>query len=248
VGVWVFILLTYLGAGYADSAQQKELLVSAAADLMKALTEISRLYEQKKGVKVTFNFGSTDKLARQIDQGAPVNLFMAADVASVNDLEKKGFIVSDTKRVYARGRLALWTRKDSGLNVKSVNDLTSATVKRIALANPEHAPYGRAARQALTKAGVWEKVKDKVIYADNIAQTLQYAQTGNVDVSIVALSLSIGSSGQWAVIPDKLHPPIEQSLAVIKGAKNAALAKDFAAFIVGKEGRAVLKKYGFSEQ
>ncbi len=227
------------------SAQQREILVSAASDLTKALTEIAKLYEQKKAVKVTLNFGSTGKLTRQIEQGAPVDVLMAADVSFVNRLDKKGLIVPQTKRVYARGRIALWTRKDSALNVKSVNDLTSANVKRLAIANPDHAPYGRAAKQALIKAGVWKALKNKVVFADNIAQTLQYAETGNADVAIVALSLCIGSSGRWTLIPETLHPPIDQALAVIKGSKNESLAKDFAAFISSKEAQAVMKNYGF---
>lgn len=239
------IIVAFLCLCHSASAQQREILVSAASDLTKALNEIAKLYEQKKAVKVTLNFGSTGKLTRQIEQGAPVDVLMAADVSFVNQLEKKELIVPQTKRVYARGRIALWTRKDSALNVKSVNDLTSANVKRIAIANPDHAPYGRAAKQALTKAGVWEGVKNKVVFADNIAQTLQYAETGNVDVAIVALSLCIGSSGRWTLIPDKLHPPIHQALAVIKGSKNEPLAKDFAAFIGSKEAQTALKKYGF---
>lgn len=239
------LLCVILIAGRCASAPPPELLVSAAADLTKALTDIGKLYERKKPVKVTFNFGSTGKLAQQIEQGAPVDVFFAADSAAVNDLEKKGFIVSGTKKRYARGRLMLWTRADSRLKVKSVNDLTGAAVQRIAIAHPEHAPYGRAARQALIKAGVWEQVREKIVYGDNVAQTLQYAQTGNADVAIVALSLSIGSQGQWVLIPEKLHQPIDQWLAVMKDSKHPSLAKDFAAFVNGKEGRPMMRKYGF---
>jgi molybdate transport system substrate-binding protein len=239
------LLFVILSAGHFASATPPELLVSAASDLTKALTDIGKLYEQKKPVKVRFNFGSTGKLAQQIEQGAPVDVFFAADIAAVNDLEKKRLIVPGTKKRYARGRITLWTRADSPLKVKSVNDLTRAAVQRIAIANPEHAPYGRAARQALTRAGVWDKVRDKIVYGDNIAQTLQYAQTGNADVAIVALSLSVGSPGQWVLIPETLHQPIDQSLAVIKGSKHPSLAKDFAAFVNGKDGRPILRKYGF---
>ena len=117
---------------------------------------------------------------------------------------------------------------------------------RIAIANPDHAPYGLAARQALESAGIWESVKPKLVYGDNIRQTLQYAQTGNVEVAIVALSLSKGSPGRWSLIPDELHKPLDQGLAIIKGTKREQSARAFAAFLTGPQGRAVMEKYGFT--
>jgi len=118
-------------------------------------------------------------------------------------------------------------------------------IKRIAIANPDHAPYGTAAREALHRAGVWENVKSKLVYGENIRQTLQYAETGNVEVAIVALSLSVRSDGQWFLIPEKLQKPLDQALAVIKGTKNEREAREFAQFVMTSRGREIMRKYGF---
>ena len=184
-------------------------------------------------------------LTQQISNGAPMDVFAAANVSYIEELEKKGLIVPDTKTVYARGRITLWTLKDVAVKPQKIQDLIRPEFKRIAIANPEHAPYGMAARQALESAGIWEKVKAKIVYADNIRQTLQFAQTGNVDVAIVALSLSIGSDGQWVVIPENLHKPLDQAMAVIKGTKHEQQARSFASFVNSAPGREIMRKYGF---
>ncbi len=231
-----------------DSPQTvtKKLTVSAAADLTPAFTEIGQLYEQQTGVKVNFNFGSTGQLTQQIEQGAPVDLFAAANVAYIEELEKKDLILSDTKQPYATGRIVIWTRKDSPLRLERIEDLTLDNVKRIAIANPEHAPYGVAAREAMQTSGVWERVQTKLVFGENISQTLQYAESGNVDAAIVALSLSIpGEGGRWTFVPAEFHKPLNQALAVIKSTKNEVEARRFAAFINGSAGRPVMRKYGF---
>jgi len=221
------------------------LVVSAASDLQLAFQEIGALYQTRTGTRVVFNFGSSGQLAQQIAQGAPVDLFAAANVAYVDDLEQKGFVVPGTKAVYGRGRLTLWTRADSPVQVATLTDLLSPQVRRVAIANPEHAPYGMAARHALQRAGVWEQVQPKLVLAENIRQALQYGETGDVEVAIVALSLSIGSSGRWVIVPQELYPPLDQALAVVRGTRHEAAARALAAFVVGAEGRAVLAKYGF---
>ena len=191
-------------------------------------------------------FGSTGMLTRQIENGAPVDLFAAANVSYVDQLEKEGLIVPGTKAIYARGRITLWTSNESTLRLQSIADLARPEVMRIAIANPDHAPYGLAAQQALRSAGVWETVKPKLVYGDNIRQTLQYAETGNVDVAIVALSLSQQSNGHWTLIPEQLHQPIDQGLAVIKSTRNETAARAFATFLNGPRGREILGKYGFA--
>jgi molybdate transport system substrate-binding protein len=139
----------------------------------------------------------------------------------------------------------LWTTADSRLQIETIADLAKPEVKLIAIANPDHAPYGLAAQQALQSAGVWETVKPKLVYGDNIRQTLQYAETGNVDVALVALSLSQQSKGRWTLVPEQLHQPIDQALAVIKTTRNEAAARAFASFVSGPRGREILQKYGF---
>jgi molybdate transport system substrate-binding protein len=228
------------------ATQNTELTVAAAADLIPAFEEIGRDFESTHKIKVIFSFGSTGLLTRQIENGAPMDVFAAADIGFIDQLERKGLIVPDTKTIYARGRITLWTSKDSQLKISKITDLTAADVKRIAIANPEHAPYGTAAREALQSSGVWDAVKPKLVFADNIRQTLQFAETGNVEVAIVALSLSQQSDGRWVLIPEELHKPLNQGLAVIKGTKNEQAAREFASFIMGPQGRAVLAKYGFA--
>lgn len=247
--VIVLILITALVFEWAchhPTNQSTELTVAAASDLSNAFEEIGRQFEATHKVKVTFVFGSTGLLTRQIENGAPMDLFAAANVDYINQLEQKGLIVAGTKAIYARGRITLWTTADSPLKIEKVADLARPEVKRIAIANPDHAPYGLAAQQALQAAGIWDAVKPKLVFGDNIRQTLQYAETGNVDVSIVALSLSQQSKGRWTLIPDEMHQPIDQGLAVMKTTHNEAAAREFASFVTGPEGRAILGKYGFA--
>jgi molybdate transport system substrate-binding protein len=175
-----------------------------------------------------------------------MDLFAAANVSYIDQLAQKGLIVPGTKQIYARGRITLWTTADSPLQIRDVADLARLEVKRIAIANPDHAPYGLAAQQALQSAGILETVKSKLVYGDNIRQTLQYAETGNVDVAIVALSLSQQSKGRWTLVPEQLHQPIDQALAVMKTTRNEAVARAFASFVSGPKGREILQKYGFA--
>lgn len=228
------------------SAEPAQLTVAAASDLMPAFEELGRNFEQQTGTKVVLSFGSTGMLAAQIANGAPMDLFAAANVSFVDQLEQKGLIVPGTKQLYARGRLTLWTRKDTPYKLGTINDLTRAEVKRIAIANPDHAPYGLAARQALETAGIWETLKPKLVYGENIRQTLQFAQTGNVDAAIVALSLSTGSEGDWILVPEEMHQPLDQAMAIIKGSKHKPEARSFANYINSPEGRVVMRKYGLT--
>jgi molybdate transport system substrate-binding protein len=221
------------------------LTVSAASDLTPAFKELGMLFQEATGTKITFNFGSTGQLAQQIAQGAPVDLFAAANISFVEDLAKEGLILPDTKAVYGQGRITLWTRADSTLTLNAITDLARPEVQKVAIANPAHAPYGIAAREALQAAGVWDAVQPKLIFGENVAQTLQYADTGNVDVAVVALSLSTQSQGRWVLIPAELHQPLNQALAVIKSTRHEREAREFAAFINGAQGRAVMRKYGF---
>jgi molybdate transport system substrate-binding protein len=223
-----------------------EITVAAASDLTPAFEEIGREFQSAHKTKVTFVFGSTGLLTRQIENGAPFDVFAAANVTYIDQLAQKSLIVPGTKRVYARGRITMWTTANSTLKIEKIPDLARPDVTRIAIANPDHAPYGLAAREAFERAGIWETVKPKLVYADNIRQTLQYAETGNVDVAIVALSLSVQSNGRWVLIPEELHQPIDQGMAVLKTTKDEAAARAFSDFVSGDKGREILKQYGFT--
>ena len=229
----------------SSTNRPNELTVAAASDLTPAFEELGRAFESIHKTKVVFVFGSTGLLTRQIENGAPMDLFAAANVSYIDQLEQKGLTIPGTKALYARGRITLWTPAMSNVRLVGIEDLARPEVQRVAIANPDHAPYGLAARQALESAGVWDRVRPKLVFGDNIRQTLQYAETGNVEVSIVALSLSLQSNGRWTLIPEELHKPIDQALAVIKTTKNEQSARAFAAFIASPEGRAIMQKYGF---
>ncbi len=224
---------------------QITLTVSAAADLTPAFEEIGTIFERQIGVAVDFNFGSTGQLAQQIEAGAPVDLFAAANVSYIDQLDAKGLVLSDTKATYARGRIVIWTPPDSSLAIDDLADLTDPDIARIAIANPDHAPYGVAAREAMRAAGVWDAVQAQLVLGENVRDTLRYAETGNVDVAVVALSLAIQGDGRWTLIPEDLHAPIDQALAVIKATKHEPEARAFADFVNGDQGRAVMRRYGF---
>jgi len=227
------------------NASHGELTVAAASDLTPVFEELGREFESASKTKVVFVFGSTGMLTRQIENGAPFDLFASASASYIDQLDQQGLIISDSKTIYARGRITLWTSNESPVRFQGIADLARPEIQRVAIANPDHAPYGLAAKQALQSAGVWDRVQPKLVYGDNIRQTLQYAQTGNVEVAIVALSLSIPSNGRWTLIPEELHQPIDQTLAIMKSTKNEPAARAFITFLNSPQGKAIMKKYGF---
>lgn len=234
----------------ADSPNDRSnvtLTVAAAADLIPAFEELGAVFTEQTGIMIAFNFGSTGQLTQQIEQGAPVDVFAAANRAYIDELNQAGLVIPDTVALYAQGRLTIWTRTDSPLTFTAIDDLTQPGVNRIAIANPEHAPYGVAARETLETAGLWDTLQPRLILGENIAQTLQYAETGNVDVALVALSLSIatGDEGRYVLIPAELHNPLNQALAVINRTEYEAEARQFALFVNSAAGREIMRRYGF---
>lgn len=222
-----------------------ELTVAAAADLQFAFTEIGALYEQETDNKVIFSFGSTGQLAQQIDNGAPFDLFAAANISFVEDLASRDRIVPETVALYARGRVVLAVNREAGVSAVTLEDLLADTITRIAIANPAHAPYGVAAKEALISAGVWEKIENKIVYGENVRQTLQFIQTGDAQVGIVALSVANVPEITWSLIDDSLHNPLDQALGVVTSSPHREEAQRFAEFINGPIGRPIMQKYGF---
>ena len=219
--------------------------IAAAADLTLAFEEMGKLFESRTGNKVTFSFGASGALAKQLGQGAPFDLFAAANSTFVDDAVTAGACDPTTKALYARGHVVVWTKK-GGVSVKTLADLQNPEIKHIAIANPEHAPYGKAAREALTRAGLWPALEGKIVQAENVRQALQFAQTGNADVAIVALSLvAKDQTGNQLPVDATLHAPIEQTLVVCQHGKNRAGARAFAQLVESSDGQALLKRYGF---
>ena len=232
-----------------EAPSEATVKVAAAADLAFAFKDVATAFEKKTGKKVTFTFGSTGNLAKQIDEGAKYDLFAAANVSYVDEVVRAGACDGATRAPYALGRIVVWWKDDAaraGSEPKSLADLADARFVRIAIANPEHAPYGQAAQQALASAGVWDAVKPKLVYGENVQQTLKYAQTGNVEAAIVALSLAtVTEGGHYFAIEDAMHKPIEQVLVVCSRGGSTQGGKDFAAFALSSEGRPIMRRFGF---
>jgi molybdate transport system substrate-binding protein len=241
----LFSLLVIAASCGKPAESEEKLIVSAASDLIPAFRELGTNFEQASGIKITFNFSSTGILARQIENGAPADLFAAANIGFIDGLEKKGLIIADTKALYARGRITLWIAPTNKAEISKLEDLARPEVEKISIANPEHAPYGTAAREAFQSLGIWSTVQPKCVFGDNVRQALQYAEAGEVNAAVVALSLSMQTKGNWILIPQELHQPLDQALAIIKGSKREKEARQFALFINGPQGRPIMRKYGF---
>lgn len=228
----------------AAGGERPELVVAAAADLAFALREIVPAFERERKARVTLTFGSTGQLAQQIAQGAPVDVFFAANMSFVEDLRAKGAVLADSVQAYARGQIVLATHR-SHPPLGSLKDLARADVKRVAIANPAHAPYGIAAREALESAGVWEAVRPKLVYGENIRQALQFLQTRSVDAAIIALSVAGVPEVQSAAIDQRLYRPLVQAAAVTSRSRHPELARAFIRFVSRPSGRPIMQRFGF---
>ncbi len=227
-------------------------VVAAAASLRYALDEIAARFETETGQTVRLTYGSTGSLVHQIENGAPFQLFLAADDASVKRLADEGR-TDGTPSVFAHGRISLVAPKGSPVAVdgelKGLRQaLAAGTVQHFAIANPEVAPYGRAAREALQSAELWRSIEPRLVLGENVGQATQFATTGAAEAGIIANSLAVSgdvaSKVMSALIPEAWHQPINHGMALLKGA--GATARAFAAFVRGKEARAILERNGFS--
>lgn len=250
-GVFTAFFLLAAGAvipafpSWAAAEAHEGLTIAAASDLSGALREIAAAFEAETGVKAVTSFGSTGMLARQIAEGAPFDVFLSADEGYVKDLNRGGFVLSESIRVYAYGSLAIVVSGALGLDIKDISGLAGASVKKIAIANPGHAPYGRAAVEALKKEGVWEGVKDKIVYGENVRHALQFVQTGDAQAGLVAVSIANVLGVKVYPLDEGTHKPIVQTGAILRGTKNAAAAGRFLNYLAFGKGRAALLKYGF---
>lgn len=226
-------------------------MVAAATSLRDALPMLVRAFEEKQGTGARLSFGASGNLRRQISQGAPFELFLSADEDFVLDLAGEGRTL-DEGAVYAEGRLAILVPKGSPLSPDgTLQDLEKALdegrLRRLAIANPDHAPYGRAAREALERSGLWERLQDRLVIGENVSQAAQFAATGAADAGLVAYALALSprlkDCCNHAPLPAELHRPLRQRGALVKGAGEAA-GRLFA-FILGPRGRAILERRGF---
>lgn len=229
----------------AQTVPDEALLVAAAADLQFAFTDIGEKFKEQTGQEVLFTFGSTGNLTTQIENGAPFDILAAANVSFVDQLTEKGLTIPDTQQLYAQGRIVLAVNRESGIRVTKLEDLLDPAITSIAIANPEHAPYGKAAQEALQSAGIWEELQPKLVLSEHVRQSLQFVQTGDAPVGIVALSVADVPEVTYTLLDGNLHNPLNQALAVIKSTPHEAAARAFIDFVNGPQGRPVMKQYGF---
>jgi molybdate transport system substrate-binding protein len=242
------LMVTASGCGEDQRVRRavaEPLLVFAAADLQLALTELADRYTAGSGRRPDLVFGSTGNLAMQIENGAPADLFFAANQSFVERLAALGMVADGSRRVYAHGRLALVWR-DGATQPHDLVALANPGYRAIAIANPEHAPYGVAAREALRAAGVWDQVRDRLVNGENIAHAYQFVRTGNADAGLVAVGLVLGpGSRPHLVVPETLHSPLRQEAAVMRASPRSEEAIRFLEYVLSAEGQEVLRRYGF---
>jgi molybdate transport system substrate-binding protein len=244
--------LTIGCSGPASSPSHQVVRVAAAADLRYAFDDLATKFrETHPDIAVLATYGSSGNFFAQLLGDAPFDLFLSADVGYPRKLIEQGRGVKDSLFVYAVGHLVIWTQNDSKLDVTKLGlrAVTDPMVRKIAIANPRHAPYGRAAEAALKHAGVYDQVKDRLVLGDNVAQTAQFVESGAAEIGLISLSLAMApplrDRGQYLEVPTDAYPRIDQGGVTLTGAKDVAAAQALRDFLTSDDGRAVLDKYGF---
>ena len=235
----------------APSVSAEEVTIAAASDLSFAFKEIVAEFEKTTGIHVKMTLGSSGNFYAQIQNGAPFDLYFSADIGYPKKLEEAGLTVPGSLYPYAVGRIVLWTGNGSHLDLsKGLESLREPKIKKIAIANPKHAPYGRAAVAAMDYFNVYDQVKDRLILGENISQAAQFIESGACDAGIIALSLALApamkAAGQYWEIPATAHLPLEQGAVILKQSKNPEAAKQFLEFMKGPQGQEIMKRYGFT--
>jgi molybdate transport system substrate-binding protein len=241
----VLVAAVTAGPARAQARPSAPLTVFAAADLGPPLKQIVPQFERQTGSSVTVVVGSTGMLAQQIRNGAPADVFFAANESFIKELAAENLTLRQTHALYARGRIATVTLKSSGIRIVELTDLADPRVRRIAIANPQHAPYGLAARQALEAAGVWKIVEPKLVFGENVQQAVQFVRSGSAQAGLVARSVADTPDLQWQLVDDRLHAPLNQVAAVTARTKQPGLSMSFVEFVNGAQGRLVMRQFGF---
>ncbi|MGH9931258.1 MAG: molybdate ABC transporter substrate-binding protein [Pyrinomonadaceae bacterium] len=242
------LIITLGGAGCRSEAtenSQDDLTVAAASNLTDAFAEIGPKFTSMTGIRVVFSFGATADLAKQIENGAPFDVFAAADSEHIEQLENKGLLTPRSRAVYARGRLVMWLPPGSNLKAERIQDITARPFERIAIAKPDVAPYGRAAVESLRALGIWGDIEGKVIYAQNVSQAKQYVATGNAEAAFIPLALVKTGEGSYIEVGEELHRPINQALGIIRESAKQTAARKFVAFLLSPQGQELLSQKGY---
>jgi molybdate transport system substrate-binding protein len=243
------VLISSPGCGGVTTgdADPAILRVAAASDLRHVFPRLSERFEKQTGIKATASFGASGQLAEQIKQGAPFDIFLAANRPFVDDLSAQGLIKPDSIRPYARGSLVLAVYRELADHVRSLEDLTKPVVKKIALANPDTAPYGKAGKQALERAGLFERLEPKIVIAESVGQAMIYAQKGDAEAALIGRAIAQAPEIQVVEIDAKLYDPIVQALGILNSSKRTAGARAFAEFVLGEDGQSILAEFGLAQ-
>ncbi|THJ17704.1 MAG: molybdate ABC transporter substrate-binding protein [Nitrospira sp. CG24B] len=233
-----------------DIVRAEEITIAAASDLNFAFKELISDYETASGNQVKLTLGSSGNFFAQIQNGAPFDLYFSADISYPKKLEEAGQIVPGSLYRYAIGRIVLWTRHESPVDVtQGIAALRQSSAKTIAIANPRHAPYGRAAIAAMEHFNIYDDVKDRLVLGENVSQAAQFVESGAADIGIIALSLALAPAmskkGTYWEIPTEAHPTLEQGAVIVKASKRADSAKQFLEFVKSRQGAAIMTRYGF---
>jgi molybdate transport system substrate-binding protein len=232
-------------AGRAQAPQSAPLMVFAASDLGPPFKQIVRQFERETGTRVTLVLGSTGMLAQQIRNGAPADVFFAANESFIKELTTENLTLRETTALYARGRIATVTLRSGGTRINDLKDLADGRVRRIAIANPQHAPYGLAAKQALEATGLWTTLEPKLVFGENVQQAVQFVRSGSAEAGIVARSVADTSDLYWKLVDDRLHAPLNQMATVLARTKQTGASMSFIEFVNGIQGRLVMRQFGF---
>jgi molybdate transport system substrate-binding protein len=246
------LLSMVIWAGANSSAQTRAaapaLNIAAASDLSIVMKEIAPAFEKRTGMKANVSFGASGNFYAQILNGAPFDVFLSADIDYPRRLIAAGAADANSLYVYAIGRLVLWMPSGTAdLKQNGLKTLLSPLIHKIAIANPEHAPYGRAAVAALRNAGIYDQIKDKLVLGENISQAAQFVQSGNADAGLIPMSLTKGmqAAGKFIELPAQSYPTIEQAAVITKSTPNRAGVEALISFLKSQEGRTLLQRYGF---
>lgn len=242
------VALSLLVSGCGGAAQPTELNISAAVSMKDALAEIQTNYQKKAPhIKLVYNLGASGSLQKQIEQGAPADIFISAAPKQMNELAAKNLVINATRKNLLENKLVLIAPKDSKLSISQLEDLQNDTVKQISIGETKVVPAGQYAEQALKKLGVWEKVQRKIVFAKDVRTVLTYVDTGNVDAGLVYKTDAAASKKVkiLATAPDGSHAPIIYPAAVLSSTKHQKAAEEFLSYLAGPEGKTVFEKYGF---
>ena len=243
-----FIFILFVLA-FTFPVQAQEITVSAAISLKEAFAELGKSFEAgQKGTRVQFNLGASGDLVRQILAGAPVDVFASAGLIEMDELEQKGFTAPGTRMNFAGNTVVLAVPTASTLRLEGFSDLTRKEVKKIAIGNPQTVPAGRYAEQVLRSLQLWEPLKDKLVFAENVRQVLDYVARGEVDAGLVYATDALTRARDLKKVlpaPEGSHSPVVYPIAAVKGTKNEGLARAFIAWVISSEGKNIFERYGF---